>query len=202
MDILIRQMHNFGLVGVGIFVVFASLNALFFVRNLIKHDRHVSMIPLIGGVSGFLGCLATPSLRYYAVAPLILDIGTFTFLANLPSLLKEMWQISRYNLVREYVGSTDRKKVHLRLFRRDIVTVIQALELKPGELGVSGSSSIGEWSQTNDELRLRINGAVIVYRIADENGQAVLHQTAGFAALDVVQFRLKYSATQTPSTDM
>lgn len=157
MDVLVREMHNFGQLGVGVFVVFATLNAFILFRNLIKHDRHVSMIHLIGGVSGFLGCLAIPSLRYYAVAPLILDVGTATALVwGLPFMLKQMWQTCRCNLLREYVGFTKRKKVHLRLYRHDIFTVKQDFERKPEELGIIACSTIGKWSQTNDELRLRL----------------------------------------------
>ena len=209
-DDLGRMIHGFGLAGVSVFVVLATLNAFILLRNLIKHDRHISMIPLIGGLSGFLGCLAIPSLRYYAVAPLILDVGAATALLwGLPLMLKEMWQTCRCNLLREYVGFTNRKKVHLRLFRHDIFTLKQDFERKPGELGIVACSTIGKWSQTNDELRLRINGEEAVYFIAVVNGRTVLRQTAGFhayeenkdLALGEVQFQLKYSVPQTASTD-
>jgi hypothetical protein len=75
-----KTVHSFGLAAIGYFVVFATLNAFVFVRNLIEHDRQVSMIPLAGGLGGFLGCLTIASLRYCAAAPLLLDAGTATAL--------------------------------------------------------------------------------------------------------------------------
>jgi hypothetical protein len=80
-DDLGRTMHNSGLAGIGFFVVFATLNAFILVRNLIERDRQASMIPLAGGLGGFLGCLPIASLCYYAAAPLLLDAGTATALA-------------------------------------------------------------------------------------------------------------------------
>ena len=140
-----RAINNLGLVGVSIFVIFATLNAFILVRNSIKYDRTMSMIPLIGGLSGLLGCLAIPALRYYAIAPLILDVGTaMAVVWGLPSMLGEMWQTCRYNLLREYIGLTSRKKVYLRLYRHGIFTLKQDFERKPGEFGIAACSTIGE----------------------------------------------------------
>jgi hypothetical protein len=209
MDRLGTVMHGLALAGVSVFVVLATLNAFILVRNLIKHDRPVSMIPLIGGLSGFLGCLAMPSLRYYAVAPLILDVGTgFPLVGGLPLMLAEMWQTCRCNLLREYVGFANRKKVHLRLFRHGIVVLRQDFERKPGELGIVACSTIGNWSQANGELRLKINDEEAVYRIGDKDGQA-LHQATGFhtyekdkdLALAEIEFQLQYSAPKNRSSD-
>ncbi len=185
MDDLGRAINNLGMVGVSVFVVFATLNAFILVRNSIKHDRYVSMIPLIGGLSGFLGCLALPTLRYYAVAPLILDVGTATALVwGLPYMLKEMWQTSRYNLLREFIGFTNRKTIRLQLVRHGIFTLKQDFERAPGELGIIACSTIGEWFQANDELRLKIYGREAVYRIVDEDGQTTLYQVTGSQAYE------------------
>lgn len=209
MDDFDRAINNLGLAGVGIFVILAALNALILVRNCIKHDRYLSMIPLIGGLSGFLGCLAIPSLRYYAVAPLILDVGTTTALLwSLPSMLGEMWQTSRYNLLREFIGFTSRKKVYLRLYRRGIFTLKQDFERKPGELGIAACSTIGEWLQANDVLRLKIYGEEAVYRIVDEAGQTMLYQVRGSQAYESnsdltladIKFQLQYAAPRSRSS--
>ncbi len=204
------MMQLFDLAGVSGFVVLATINAFIFVRNLIKQDHCVSMVPLIGGLSGCLGCLALPPLRYYAVAPLVLDVGTAAFLVlGLPFVLKDMWRTCRCNLLSEYVGFARRKKVYLRLFRYGIVTLKQNYDREPGEPGIVGRSTIGKWSQENGQLRLRINGEEAVNRIIAGDEQTTLHQTAGFRAyeenkdlaLGEVQFQLIYTAPQTPSTD-
>ncbi len=209
MDDFVRAINNLGLVGVSIFVILATLNAFILVRNFIKHDRYVSMIPLIGGLSGFLGCLAIPSLRYYAVAPLILDVGTATALVwGLPSMLGEMWQTCHYNLLREYVGLTNRKRVHLRLYRHGIFTLKQDFQRKPGELGIVGCSMVGEWLQANNVLRMKIYGGEVVYRIIDEDGQTTLYPEIGSQAyenindlaLADIKFQLQYAAPRTRSS--
>ena len=68
--------ERFGVVPISLFLVFAGLNWFILIRNLVKRDRHVSMMPPVGGLSGVLGCLTIPALRYYAFAPLLLDPGT------------------------------------------------------------------------------------------------------------------------------
>jgi hypothetical protein len=204
LDELDRTMQLFGFVGIGFFIFLACSNALFVVRNLIKHDRHVSLIPLIGGLSGFFGCLAIPSMRYFAIAPLLLDVGTASFLFfGLPLILKEVWLTCRWNLLREYVGQVERKRVQLRLFRHGVFILSQEFERKPGEVGIVKMSTIGKWSETDDELRLRQNGMEAAYR-ADAVRPSVLHQVVGFHSweenddltLEEVDLQLKYPSSE------
>jgi hypothetical protein len=169
-----------GVFGVGIFFLFAGLNAICVVVSLIKHEHH-SMIPLIGGLSGFLGCLAIPSLRPFAVVPLLLDLGTASFLFfGLPVVVWEGWRTCRCNLLQEYVGFGERKKVRLRLFRQNIFVLEQKFERKKGEYGMVACSTIGKWSGADGDLHLIMGEEEAVYRTVHEHGHMTLHQTIGF----------------------
>jgi hypothetical protein len=124
-------------------------------------------------------------------------------------MLKEMWQTSRYNLLREFVGFTNRKRVHLRLYRHGIFTLKQDFEREPGELGIIACSTIGKWLQANDELRLKIYGKDAVCRIVDEDGQTTLYQVTGSQAyednedlaLADIKFQLQYAAPKGRSSN-
>jgi hypothetical protein len=94
-----------------LFVLVAALNWFIFLRNYVKREQYVSMIPLIGGLAGCVGCALVSDLRVYAWAPLLLDPATLMHLLALPFILKEVWQTSRFNLVREYEASGAGKTV-------------------------------------------------------------------------------------------
>jgi len=123
----------------GLFVLIAINNAVLWWRQFVlKRERTPSVLPLVGGVLGYVGLRASPAevISNYAWLALLLDVGCGPYLLlGLVFLVPELWSTSRINLLREYLGQQDIKRVYLRLFRRGIFTIQQHFQRPPGELG-------------------------------------------------------------------
>jgi hypothetical protein len=105
-----------------------------------------------------------PTIRPYAWAALLIDIGTLAFLPYTPRIIREIWSTSRFNLLEEYVGQRDMTTVHLRLFRKDIFTLWWDIRRSPGEHGITGKGTSGTWEREADTLTLRVGEDRAVFR--------------------------------------
>jgi len=148
---------------VGVFAVLAALNAFIVIRNL-RSEKYVSPFPIVGGVAGFAGFLLTRSLRIYAWAPLILDYGTAVVIFyGFPKTIRECWQISDFNLVREYIACEDHREIRLRFHKDNIFTIRIKIKRQAGELGLVELNISGEWRQDGGALFLKIGADTAVF---------------------------------------
>ncbi len=156
------QLYIAGLL-IGVFAVLAALNAFIVIRNL-RSENYISSFPIVGGVAGFAGFLLTPSLRNYAWAPLILDYGTAVVIFfGIPMMIRESWQISDFNLVREYIACDDHREIRLRFQKANIFTIRIKIKRQAGELGLVELNTHGEWRQDGVALFLKIGADTAVF---------------------------------------
>ena len=147
------------IVALGVFAVLAAINSYVLIRDW-KTSRETggypSTVPLIGGLAGLAGCLWYTPLQPYAWAPLVLDPGTAGFLLlGLPSLVKERWQFSSYNLLREFrTSGSVAKSGTLRLYKVGLFVLRLDFHRTGNELGISQFTRIGAWEETTAGLKL------------------------------------------------
>src|SRR5262245_9068314 len=147
---------------IGVFGLFAALNAFIVIRNL-RSEKYISSFPIVGGMAGVAGFLLTPSLRKYAWAPLLLDYGTVSVIIAIPKLIRELWQISDFNLVREYIACDDRREIRLRFHKANIFTIRIKIKRQVGELGLVELNTSGDWRQDGGALFLEIRADTAVF---------------------------------------
>jgi hypothetical protein len=126
--------------------------------------RFHSMIPLVGASFLGAGALLLPTLRPYAWAALLIDVGTLAFLPFIPQIAREIWSTSLFNLLEEYVGNRNITTVHLRLFRKSIFTLWWDIKRLAGEHGITGKGMSGTWEREADTLVLRVGVERVVFR--------------------------------------
>ena len=173
--------NSVAILGISVFVILALINLLIFISSLIiGGERHVSMLPLIGGVCGCIGFTLIPSLRFYAWLPLLLDAGTATIFFAISTLTYDAWKTSSPNLLAEYVALADNRKATIRLFKRQVFTLKYQVSRKPDETGLTELSTIGEWLEEAEMLRLEIGETRIIFEKAHINGEEKLRWISGF----------------------
>jgi hypothetical protein len=83
----------------GLFVLIATNNAVLWWREFVlKQERTPSVVPLIGGILGYVGLRASPveGISNYAWLALLLDVGCGPYLfLGLTFLLPQLWSTSR-----------------------------------------------------------------------------------------------------------
>jgi hypothetical protein len=173
--------NSVAILGISIFVIFALINLLIFISSLvIGGERHISMLPLIGGICGCISFALIPSLRFYAWLPLLLDAGTATIIFAIPTLAYEAWKTSSPNLVTEYVALADDRKATIRLFKKQVFTLKYQVSRKPDGIGLTELNTIGKWLEEADTLRLDIGETRIIFEKAHTNGREEIHWVSGF----------------------
>jgi hypothetical protein len=146
-------------VALGVFLLCGSLNLYFVVRNCTAagpRELLRSTIPLIGGIAGIIGFMGIAALQPYMWAPLVLDLGSAGFLTlTFPRIIKEWWQFSAPNLLREYRSTTDRTKTGtLRLYRSGVFVLRLDFHRPENERGIGQFSRLGTWQETAAGLML------------------------------------------------
>jgi hypothetical protein len=174
----LQVMMAMAALGLGAFFVFINWACL------IAHwstGRNHSMVPLVGAGFVGVGALLLPALRPYAWAALFVDIGTLATIPFLPRALCEIWSTSRFNLLEEYVGSRDATTVHMRLFRKNIFTIWWDIRLLPGEIGLCGKGTIGNWERESDVvLVLRMGEECAMFRRLVDSSKKAWVMSRGF----------------------
>ena len=72
------------LIFLSLFAFCAVINLVIAINNYLLGKKWVSMVPLVGGVAGVVGCLTFPSgkLFFYWWVPLLLDYGSIPITAH------------------------------------------------------------------------------------------------------------------------
>ncbi len=169
---------------VGIFGLLAFLNLACWVSTYVTH-KYSSTISLIGGVSGCIGFLLLPKLRAYALLPLILDVGTATLIFAAPKICRELWQTSRFNLLKEYVGRmSGQRNVTIKLFKRGILIIEQSFIGntfdRADNLSLVHMSNLGKWAKRECKLEFQIAGKKALFAIVDSKELEKVLQIEGF----------------------
>lgn len=169
---------------IGIFGLFAFLNLVCWISTYVTR-KYSSTIPLIGGLSGCIGFLLLPKLRAYALLPLILDVGTASFIYAAPKIFDELSQTSRFNLLKEYVGrKSGQKTVTIKLFKQSIFTIEQSFVVNTldwtGEPLLTQTGNIGNWSQMDNQLELQIGEKKALFAITGDSELEKIQQIKGF----------------------
>lgn len=135
--------------------VFILINArAFFSTHVLK--QFVSSVPLLGALFGTMGLLQLPQTRKWAWIPILLDYGTIRLLLSVPKIAKELWDTSRFNLVKELVSKEEKRTVTLRLYKSGAFVIEYAFKLDPDEQGLLGKSDLGIWRQGEGIISLTL----------------------------------------------
>ncbi len=169
---------------IGIFGLLAFLNLACWVSTYVTR-KYSSTIPLIGGVSGCIGFLLLPKLRAYALLPLFLDVGTATLILVAPKICRELWQTSRFNLLKEYIGrKSGQKNVTIKLFKRGILIIEQSFVGnkfdRADNVSLVHISNLGEWAERECKLEFQIAGKKALFAIAGSKELEKIWQIEGF----------------------
>ena len=139
-----------------------------------------SAVPFFGAALIGAGMLMLSSMRPYACSALILDYGTLAFLVASPSLIRDAWRVSRFNLLSKYVGAAGRKTVHLQLYRRGIFTIRLHINRPAGECGLVGTGTVGTWQRDGARLTLHTGRDSATFDVVRSIPPEALLQSEGF----------------------
>lgn len=152
-----------------------------------RTGRFHSKVPFVGGVPLAAGMLFFPSTRPFAWSGLILDPGTIVGLRQLPWLISQIWRTSRINLLEEYGGQNESKKVSLRLYRNQVLCMDLDLE----KFGVR---EIGLWHWETDRLHCELSREHVTFEILLGGEPRTLKAVTNFGRFSIsgVELKLKY----------
>ena len=146
-----------------------------------------------------------PGTRPFAWVALLVDYGTLAFLLALPRMADELWSTSRFNLLEEFAGRRDNRRVCLRLFRRGVFTLEYEIHRPPGEFGLTRAGTIGSWKREQSRLLLDRGGDSAVFDTVADGEHETLLQVTGFCAneqaelaLTGIELRLMYRRAARP----
>jgi hypothetical protein len=141
----------------------------------VTEKRQPSFIPF-PGVAGMVAVLLCfPNWRPFFWIPLVIDPSCLVFIYVSPKLVREIWDHSNINLVARYTAQvSDRRKAILSFYRKDFI-IKHEIYRPPGEYGLIGSSDIGTWQDTPNNMVLFMEANRLVFN--KDNGD--LHLAEG-----------------------
>jgi len=145
-----------------------------------RTKRFHSAVPLFGAALLGVGMFVLPVTRPFCWMALILDYGTLALLLVSPRILREVWDTSRFNLVREYLGQAGTKTAKIRLFRRSVFTIRLEIHRPPGECGLVRAGMVGTWQREGTQLTLRSEAESAVFDLIRNAPSETLRQSVGF----------------------
>ncbi len=161
----------------GIAVALGLLLSLFNWASILlsRPEKHVSPIPLLGGVFLAVGFLGFELTRAYWWLAAVIDFGTLIALVSLPSFIYEMWSHSDRNVRHFFVSTVGDRTVEIKLFENgDGAIKISFDPPRPygdrGHLAVSCGFG-GKWVDGGDQLKLKGYAGgreLVIRRLADE----------------------------------
>jgi hypothetical protein len=157
------MIHSSAIPFLVIWILFALVNARSCYCTHFR-KRFTSSIPLFGGLCGAVGFYQIPALRKWCWIAMLVDYGSIEFLLALPKVVKEFWQISRINLLREFASKAGEKEVNIRLHKAGVFTIKHQFSRAKNEPGLLASSDIGSWSEADGALVLTLRGDSVKLR--------------------------------------
>jgi len=145
----------------GIALAFGLLLSLFNWASIFvsRPEKHVSPIPLVGGICLAVGFLGFELTRPYWWLAVVVDFGTLIALLTLPSFIYEMWSHSERRARHVFESTVGDQTVEIKLFENGDATIKISFDPpRPyGDRGHSAVSSgfVGKWVVNgNDQLRI------------------------------------------------
>ncbi len=140
-------------------LLFPTLSLLSCIASLAirwRHDRYASpvFIPLVGPVLLTCWVLIAGHSRWLIPAVWLLDLGTIAFLAALPRLAVEWWQISEFTRLLTLRGSHGIEKAMLTLHRGGHYYLRKNWDRSQGELGIVDLGETGTFIDDGDAIIL------------------------------------------------
>jgi len=89
----------------------------------LRAGRHVSPVPLLGGLLLVLGLLWFPQTRPYAWLGVMADYGTLIAIIGVPAIIWEAWSTCPASLLHRFVSEGDGRRDDIRLFKRSKFTI-------------------------------------------------------------------------------
>lgn len=142
-------------IGLGGYISFVNWLSLY---QSWKTRKFVSSVPIVGALLLGFGLAYFEKTRYYAFLCVIADYGTLVLIISTPSLIKQFWQISRFNLIQSFVGHAGHTKYELKLYKKGIF-VIEA-EVEPTQIANEHGAMIsqfgfqGKWEEKEGSIQL------------------------------------------------
>jgi len=123
-----------------------------------RTKKHISSVPLVGAVLLGLGLAYFEKTRYFAFLSIVADWGTILLIICIPSLVKQFWEVSGFNLIQTFVGNSKGVKYQLKLYKKGIF-VIHA-DIEPPQIANKYGAKIshyglqGRWSKSEGIIQL------------------------------------------------
>ncbi len=144
----------------GIAVTFGLLLSLFNWGSIFlsRPDKHVSPIPLLGGIFLAAGLLGFELTRPYWWLAAFADFGTLIVLLALPSFIYYRWSHSDRKARYIFVSTVGDRTVDIKLFENGDATIKISFD-PPRPRGDRGHLAVsvgftGKWVDSNDQLKL------------------------------------------------
>lgn len=123
-----------------------------------RTKKFVSSVPIFGALCLGLGLASFEKSRSYAFLCVVVDYGTLVFIISIPSLVKQFWEISRFNLLDTFVAHTMHTEYKLKLYKKGIFAI--EAEVKPPQIidergtKVSHFGFQGKWEDKEGTIQL------------------------------------------------
>ena len=140
-----------------------------------RTGRHISPLPILGGLLLVLGFLGFPRARAYAWLGIVADYGTISLILAIPSMIWDAWSTSSFNLVHNFESNSGGRQDDIRLFKMGKFTI--RCEYEPpvpcNEHGalITSRGFIGTWREHSRGFVLERYAENRVLRILNSNGQ-------------------------------
>jgi hypothetical protein len=176
------QIPGFLLLAVGLF--FSLRTWIRFTRPPLPHSVPERSLPF-GSVLVLVGLLLIPDLRRYWGLALVAEPYLIRLALATPQTVAEKWFTSGANVVRMYTGQRGSKTVELRLCRRGIFILKQAIRQDPATKASIPAGTIGRWREDNNgKIVLQCALGTALFEPAPGNPSAIV-QTHGFPAYEI-----------------
>lgn len=135
-----------------------------------KNGRFVSPVPFLGAFMLAFGIYAHPAASNFWWICIFADYGTLRLFLALPSIVKDCWSASRFNLIHEFSAVSREKNVKIRLYRSNVARI--SISFVPGgkcdEYGtvIESISLAGAWTEQNRTFRIVLNEDERVFFLA------------------------------------
>ncbi|MCA9214936.1 MAG: hypothetical protein KDB27_17815 [Planctomycetales bacterium] len=142
-------------------------------------EKHVSPVPLLGGVLVTVGLLSFEVTQRFWWLGLIIDLGTFGLLVVLPFLAYQAWQHSDRNAAYKFTNTTDGRTANFTLFRNGDASIDISFD-PPRAHGDRGDLAVrigysAKWSEAADGFDIfdYAGGRRIMIRLSSDDGYRV-----------------------------
>ncbi len=165
------------ILGIGGIIVVFNWYSIFASHRL---NRHVSAVPILGGLLLFFGLLGFEQTSSYAWAGFFIDYGTLILLIAIPTIVREIWSTSSFNQLHRFVSDANGRRDDIRLFKRGKCTIETSYDPpvpsnEHGALAVS-QSRVGSWRGGGGRFYLEKYAGDRILKIVNQDGEYITEE--------------------------